>query len=62
MEPNFLELAGIFGALAVALGAFGSHALRARMPADQIRTFETGVFQYPKLDKLAHFVVDCSAR
>ncbi len=43
MESYFLELGGLFGALAVALGAFGSHALRARLPADQLRTFETGV-------------------
>ncbi len=27
----------------VALGAFGSHALRSRLPVDQLRTFETGV-------------------
>ncbi len=43
METYFLELGGLFGALAVALGAFGSHALRARLPADQLRTFETGI-------------------
>jgi uncharacterized membrane protein YgdD (TMEM256/DUF423 family) len=43
VDTYFLELAAIFGALAVALGAFGSHALRARLSADLLRTFETGV-------------------
>lgn len=37
-------LAGIFAALlAVALGAFGAHALRARVPVDDLVVFETGV-------------------
>lgn len=39
----FFELAGILGGLAVALGAFGSHALRSRLPAEHLRIFETGV-------------------
>ncbi len=43
METYFLELGALFGAFAVGLGAFGSHALRARLPADQMRIFETGV-------------------
>ncbi len=43
MEPIFLDLAAAFGALAVALGAFASHAMRARLPADHLRTFETAV-------------------
>ncbi len=43
MDIYFLGLAGFFGALAVGLGAFGSHALRARLPTDLLRTFETGV-------------------
>ena len=33
----------IFGALAVILGAFGAHALKAILPPDQILVFETGV-------------------
>jgi uncharacterized membrane protein YgdD (TMEM256/DUF423 family) len=43
VDIYFLALAGLFGALAVGLGAFGSHALRARLPTDMLRTFETGV-------------------
>ena len=36
-------LAGILGALAVALGAFGAHALESRLTADLLATYETGV-------------------
>ncbi|MCB0514956.1 MAG: DUF423 domain-containing protein [Chitinophagales bacterium] len=39
----FLVAAGFLGALAVILGAFGAHALRAHLSADQIRIYETGV-------------------
>ena len=30
------------GLIAVAAGAFGAHALRSRLPADQLAIFETG--------------------
>ena len=43
MERIFLVLAGLFGALAVAFGAFGAHALADRLPPDLLRTYETGV-------------------
>ena len=43
MDRIFLMLAGLFGALGVALGAFGAHALRERLAADMLATFETGV-------------------
>jgi uncharacterized membrane protein YgdD (TMEM256/DUF423 family) len=39
----FLALAAGFGALGVALGAFGAHALRDRLGADMLAIFETGV-------------------
>ena len=39
----FLRLAGVLGALAVAMGAFGAHALKARLPADLLEIFEVGV-------------------
>jgi uncharacterized membrane protein YgdD (TMEM256/DUF423 family) len=32
-----------FACLAVILGAFGAHALKAVMPQEQLQTFETGV-------------------
>ncbi len=33
----------IFGALAIALGAFGAHALKKVLSPDALNTFETGV-------------------
>jgi uncharacterized membrane protein YgdD (TMEM256/DUF423 family) len=43
MEKTFLLLASIFSGLAVALGAFGAHALESRMSAELLTTFEVGV-------------------
>jgi uncharacterized membrane protein YgdD (TMEM256/DUF423 family) len=37
-------IAGAFGASGVALGAFGAHALRARLGPELIEVFRTGVF------------------
>jgi uncharacterized membrane protein YgdD (TMEM256/DUF423 family) len=39
----FLALGSLFGLLAVALGAFAAHALKARLGADLLATFEVGV-------------------
>jgi uncharacterized membrane protein YgdD (TMEM256/DUF423 family) len=35
------RVAGILGALAVAMGAFGAHGLRARVPPERLDTWET---------------------
>lgn len=43
MDRTFLALGGILGFLGVAFGAFGAHALRARLSADMLAVFETGV-------------------
>jgi uncharacterized membrane protein YgdD (TMEM256/DUF423 family) len=43
MDQLFFVLGGISGGVAVALGAFGAHALKARLTADRLATFETGV-------------------
>jgi uncharacterized membrane protein YgdD (TMEM256/DUF423 family) len=43
MDQFFFVLGSISGGLAVALGAFGAHALKARLTADRLTTFETGV-------------------
>jgi uncharacterized membrane protein YgdD (TMEM256/DUF423 family) len=43
MERLFLILAAVLGGLAVALGAFGAHALQARLSPQLLQTFETGV-------------------
>lgn len=43
MNRNFIIIAAISGALAVILGAFGAHALKAILTANQLQTFEVGV-------------------
>ena len=43
MSKTFLIIASVLGALSVALGAFGAHALKKIVPADTVATFETGV-------------------
>lgn len=43
MERLFFVLGSISGGLAVALGAFGAHALKARLTPELLNTFETGV-------------------
>lgn len=42
MARTFWILGCLFGFLGVAAGAFGAHALRARLPADLLAVFETG--------------------
>ncbi len=39
----FVTLGALAAALAVALGAFGAHALRARLPPDLLAVYRTGV-------------------
>lgn len=43
MERAFLVLGAVSALVAVALGAFGSHALRAKLPPERLVQFETGV-------------------
>ena len=43
MARVFLIAAALFGLVAVALGAFGAHALKDALSADDLRIFETGV-------------------
>jgi uncharacterized membrane protein YgdD (TMEM256/DUF423 family) len=40
---TFLVLGAIFGFIGVALGAFGSQALRSKLTRERVATFETGV-------------------
>jgi uncharacterized membrane protein YgdD (TMEM256/DUF423 family) len=42
MDRLFFTLGAASGFLSVAAGAFGAHALRARLPADLLAVFETG--------------------
>ena len=43
MQKKILFIAGISGAMTVALGAMGAHALREMIPAQNLQTFETAV-------------------
>jgi uncharacterized membrane protein YgdD (TMEM256/DUF423 family) len=43
MDRALLVLVGVFGSSGVAAGAFGAHALAARIPPERLVTFETGV-------------------
>jgi uncharacterized membrane protein YgdD (TMEM256/DUF423 family) len=43
MDRLFFTLGASSAGLAVALGAFGAHALKARLDADLLAVFETGV-------------------
>ncbi|GMA50387.1 membrane protein [Alicyclobacillus contaminans] len=40
---NALAVGAVCGFLAVALGAFGAHALKSRLSSDRLEVYETGV-------------------
>ncbi|MFQ5792821.1 MAG: DUF423 domain-containing protein [Acidobacteriota bacterium] len=52
----WVRLGSLFMFLAVALGAFGAHALRHRLSSDLLQVFESGV-RYHFYHALALFVV-----
>lgn len=56
MERVFFILASLLGALSVALGAFGAHALRDRIEASLLANYQTGV-TYMFFHTVALFVV-----
>lgn len=56
MEKTFFVLGSISAGLAVALGAFGAHALKTRLSPELLQTFETGV-RYHRYHALALFAV-----
>lgn len=43
MDKLFFTLGSLSAGIAVALGAFGAHALKARLDANLLAVFETGV-------------------
>ena len=43
MDKTFLLVGALAGFLAVALGAFGAHALKGRLSPEMLAVFETGV-------------------
>ena len=56
MDHLFIRLGAVAGFVGVALGAFGAHALRARLSADHLAVFETGV-RYQLVHALALVLV-----
>jgi uncharacterized membrane protein YgdD (TMEM256/DUF423 family) len=55
MHKKIYFYAAILGALAVAIGAFGAHALKTRLQPKDIEVFQTGV-QYQFYHVLALFI------
>jgi len=43
MDRLFFVVGSLFGFLGMALGAFGAHALKGQLGADQLMVFEVGV-------------------
>jgi uncharacterized membrane protein YgdD (TMEM256/DUF423 family) len=43
MHKGFLQIAALLGAVSVAFGAFGAHALKKVIPESALNIFETGV-------------------
>jgi uncharacterized membrane protein YgdD (TMEM256/DUF423 family) len=43
MERTFFALGAVLAGVGVALGAFGAHALKARLSPDMLAVWETGV-------------------
>lgn len=56
MNKTLLAIAGISGAMCVALGAMGAHALKEKLPAENLQTFETAV-KYQLYHSLAIILV-----
>lgn len=56
MAKLFIQIASLSGMLAVILGAFGAHALKARLSTDMMGVYETAV-QYQFLHSLALLAV-----
>jgi uncharacterized membrane protein YgdD (TMEM256/DUF423 family) len=56
MDRLFATLGALSAFLAVGAGAFGAHALRARLPADLLAVFETGA-RYQMYHALGLFAV-----
>ena len=55
MSRNLLITGGIFGMLAVAIGAFGAHGLEGKIMESQLSTYKTGV-QYHFYHTFAVFI------
>jgi uncharacterized membrane protein YgdD (TMEM256/DUF423 family) len=60
MDRTFLLIGALAGFIGVALGAFGAHGLRARLSAEMLAVFETGV-RYQMYHALAILIVALAA-
>ncbi len=56
MHKTFLSIGALFGAIAVALGAFGAHGLKKIVSPDVVAVFQTGV-QYQMYHTLALLIL-----
>jgi uncharacterized membrane protein YgdD (TMEM256/DUF423 family) len=56
MHKRFVVTGAVFGAIAVTLGAFGAHGLEKIVPAETVKTFQTGV-QYQMYHALALLLI-----
>ena len=56
MNRRYVAMGAVLALLAVAAGAFGSHALAARIPAERLGTFETAA-RYQMYHALALLLV-----
>jgi uncharacterized membrane protein YgdD (TMEM256/DUF423 family) len=61
IDRLFFTIGCAFGFTGVALGAFGAHALKARLAAEQLATFEVGV-RYQLVHALALLAVAWACR
>jgi hypothetical protein len=61
VERFFIRLGAVMALVGVALGAFGAHALRARLSAEHLAVFETGV-RYQLLHALALVLIGVLAQ
>lgn len=44
LKRTLLSLAALYGAIGVMTGAFGAHALKAKLPPESLEILKTGVF------------------
>lgn len=43
---NFIQIGAALGAVAVILGAFGAHVLKAQLTPEQLTTYQTGILYH----------------
>jgi uncharacterized membrane protein YgdD (TMEM256/DUF423 family) len=58
VRDRWVVVSGVLGLLAVALGAFGAHALADRIPPERMEVFRTGAL-YHLLHAVALLAVAC---